>query len=68
MAGEEPEEIELLRRQPDALTLTRYLARPGVEREAVALQSLLGGVAGSARRSTVRTRAASSRGENGFVT
>src|SRR5215210_4051313 len=46
VAGEEPEEVELLRRQPDGLTPARDLARPGVQHETVVLQSLLGGCGG----------------------
>ena len=69
MAREEPEQVELLRRQPDpaaclarfpGLTLELDIAE-GERRRRLIRRS-------ADRRRTLRTRATSSRGENGFVT
>ena len=68
MAGQEPEQVELTGREPQELTVGCDLARARVELEASNERRSAFGTCGDERRSTVRTRAASSRGENGFVT
>ena len=64
-----PEQVELLRREPNLLVADVHLALARVDREVAVLELLRLALrrSGAARRRTLFTRATSSRGLNGFV-
>ena len=62
------EQVELLAGQLDGLARDADLARLRVEGDVADLEQLGAARSGSVRRRTALTRAASSRGENGFET
>ncbi len=67
VAGEDPQQVVLDRREVDVLAVAQHAPRGEVDLEAVDADDRLAGRA-DARRSTACRRATSSRGLNGFVT
>ena len=67
MSAKELEQVELSRRQVDGRPVRLDLSRCGVERQTRQLDPSLAGALAVDRRRTLRTRAMSSRGENGLV-
>ena len=70
VAGEQRQQLELLRRQPDLVVSAQDATTIVVDREIghLAHAAVSGSSASKTRRSATRMRASSSSGPNGFVT